>query len=469
MNKIRWTAWILDIVVAVLAVLSVACYFFGAYWTLQFSYQLPVKQLLTSLNMGDVELKKDGEIIETIPVSLGVDIETTLLFTAFNADVDQVVTQFLDTNVDKVVNQVMVVFDEYSKPLIQSVAKQMVKEEVHRQAKEIFRQNNTGITDEEVSERLAAANIDDEYIEETLDQLVDVIFSEDASIDTIGDQVIDTIDEVFEKLRTAGDEDFENIYLTEEDKEAVRESVGEALSEIADENGDINVDDFIDQMLLLAVQAMNGSANAGVGAIAVAAEEGSDSETPAIPAPADKEETRAQLKEELRKVIIGYLFGSGGEQTARYLLWVLYGLFGLFALSALAWCYILIKLLVKLLSNSRNNTVKLKAVIWLGWLPYFILVALPSLLLWLVNWLPATFPALAETEFFTSVLSFLGQGYSFSFASIGWIPALSAGICFAISIVFMVLRRKIKRHKDEPVQHDDKDYQREAATADDLQ
>lgn len=86
--------------------------------------------------------------------------------------------------------------------------------------------------------------MDEEYINQKTDALLDAIYAENATVDGVSQKAVETVEEVFEKLDESGVAEFQGAALTEENKEEIKNSIAEALSVIADENGNIDADDL---------------------------------------------------------------------------------------------------------------------------------------------------------------------------------------------------------------------------------
>lgn len=101
-----------------------------------------------------------------------------------------------------------------------------------------------------------------------------------------------------------------------------------------------------------------------------------------IQTPAD---SQAELEEEVRNLIYRYIPHDAKE--IGYVMIALYVIAALVLLSMIPWVYLFIKILFK--SFMKNPSVKLKAPILFGWLPFLLFMAIPNLAIFL---LPMLYP-----------------------------------------------------------------------------
>lgn len=398
--------WIFNAVVALMSLLAIACYFIGPVWEIDVKYPMSAEQLNrmigSSLSDYDVEIK------EGVELSVNIKIGMNVLISSLGSNSEATVQKIIDSNVDGITEQLHGTINTVADQVIKSAAGKIVSEKVHDQVKELL----PGESDEEINRKLEAAGIDDNYISKQTEDLVNSIFAEDASVDKISEQVIQTVEDVCDKLANSGDPSLSNAKVSDADKEKIQNTVKDALSSITESDGSINVNDYINNLIVEALRSMKGNGKSE-GRVALLAAESGNNEL--------KEEVRSTIKELIPESLVP-IFS-----------FVLIGVLGLVILSSLAWLYILIKLIVKLVTFPvAEPTVKLKLPIILGWLPYLILAAIPSLVFAFAPNLLATFNADLA-------------GLTLSFASIGWFALLSASICFVISIFYMVVRRASKK------------------------
>lgn len=414
MEKI--TVWLCNALVALLSILGIVCYFFGPVWRIGVSYHFTSEELAGMAgDTQNIDLK-DALGDEGLDAEFSLDLGVDSLFASLGSDADATVEKIVDENVDDIVAKLSGTLDHVARKVVQSVAKDVIRDKVHEQVSD-FLQKNTGsqYSDEEIQNKLARAGLGDDFIAEKTDLLFQVIYSEEKTdVDGIGDIVIDIVDETYEKLKT-NDEDFKDVSpLDDSQRNSIKEGVADALEEFALEDGTVDPDEILNRLLTEMLKKMNGTEAAQTnGVMPLAAQSASDDE----------------LKREFKTMIMNNL----PEELSAILVWVLRGALILLFLSAAAWIYTFVKVIFKFCTASTNPTVKLKLPILLGWLPFLILFCIPALAFWIIGMTPLT-----QSGGMLEILSRL----SASFYSIGWIALLCAGICFMISIFYMIVRKK---------------------------
>lgn len=460
----RLIVWCTNIVVAILCVLSITCYFYAAVWKVNVTYNLKPDALArfldgaTAVKNGNLELPmqdgKDPLVIplkEIIPVE-GEEINVTLQFgasylfksfAAFFGKDESLAKELVDQNVDHAVDQLAPRISTITKKVVKSVAKQTVKSEVKSQVKEFLKNSGEGSDyddDAVIEEKLQELGFEDSYVDEKMDELIESFYKEDATVDSVTQDVMNTVDEMYEEFQknTAGNAEYDGFELSDADKEEIKQNVEDVLSELADENGNINPDDIINKFL------QGGDIGDIIGGMTGGKESGSLGHSPLAlvadaPAsegePSDQNTESTDLTGTLRALVHQYI----PSEVYQYVSIALMAMAGLMFVSIIPWVYILVKLLVKLIKKDSNPTVKLALPIWLGWLFFLILVALPNIVMMFLpamSFLPA------------DVLATLAD-LSLSVTSITWITTISAILCFAISIFYIVMRRQFKKGGSE--------------------
>lgn len=454
MSGKRLAVWICNAVVAVLSILSILCYFFGPYWRFSATVTLTADMFqdmiddstggeeggespFKNLNVEEI-LGKDG-----VPLTIAFEIGTEDIFASISGDSAEVFAELVGKNVTQIVNDLKPTLMSVAKNAIKSVAKTTVKQQVHDNVKE-----QLGASDEEAQEKMDALGITDEYIDGKMDDIISAVFDSKSNVDDVANQIMSTVEDVFSDISnkatelSATDSSYESLVgteLSQQEKDDLRADVVDMLNEMASENGEIDPDALIDELLSKAMSGMNGSEvspakDTAVAHLAAEADGSDGASEGSGDGSANEEETAEDLETQIKNMLLEYT-----DQIGDYAQYVFLAMGGLMLLSMLAWFYILIKLLVKLIKRSPNPTVKLKCPIWLGWLPYLILVAIPGIALMFA---PTLLSGLGEgAGEATAMLSHI----KLSVSSISVIAMISAVICFGISIFYMVMRKKFKR------------------------
>lgn len=444
--------WICNAVVAVLSILSILCYFFGPFW--QFTAKISItetmlEEALQDVDTGEMEIDPK-EIMEdtfgegkTFDIRISFEIGTDDILSSIAGDSTAMVEGLIDKNVTMIIEGLRPDLMRLAKGVVKYAAKQTINDQVKTHMSNFLQKDEN---DSEVLQKMEQLGIMDE-IDGQMDVIIDKIFDPDATVDSVTDSIMDSLDVVYESIRDKAadlsetDDSYDilqDIQPNDADIENIRESVSSMLEQVATgEDGKINADQLLDNLLSQLLSSANESGEvapaedvAAVSRLAADGETG-DSTSPEDP---DVNETAESLEEQIRDLIMGYL----PEDTYAYFSYAFMAMAGLMFLSMLSWLYILIKLIVKLVKKAPNPTVKLKAPIWLGWLPYFLFVALPGIALMLLPMILPSFDVPAEAM---SVLN----SVRLSVSSISIIAMISAVVCFGISIFYMVMRKKFKK------------------------
>ncbi|MCH5162760.1 MAG: hypothetical protein J1G38_04650 [Clostridiales bacterium] len=425
----KLAVFICNIVVAVMCVLSVVSYFFAPFWKIDVSVTVNAETLQNmigdSLDFDAKEIVgKDG-----LTLDMSIKFETSVLFESYG-DEGAAVEALVDDNVALLVDQLADKLSTLAKNTVRYVTTYIVTHEVHSGIKALLSSSNPDISDEEVSERLAKIGITDEYIAAKTGEIIDEIFGEGSTLLDVCEDVITVVGEIYEMLAASDDPDLHVAALTEEDKESIRQNVKDTLNVFASENGNIAADEIISN--LLSGLMGDSSETNGDAEKAMAPYNANSSVTP---------EAKARLKTELRKFFLELI----PEDAYTAIAWVMRGMTFLYFFSSAWWVYILIKLGVKLLTGispavKANPTVKLKTVIWLGWLPFLIFGLVP---LFASGFLQGIIADALPAE-----MAAMKNSLSISFFSVGWVAGLFALICLGISIFYMIARKNLKESAD---------------------
>lgn len=387
------------------------------------------------------EVDLDEIVGDGIPLSLTVSVQTKdTIRSALGKDARQSVTELIENNVDKVVDELAPTFDEIAEKIVRSTAKSTVRDAVNEQVKNFLQNAGSEATDERVSELLKQAGVDEEYINQKTDALLDAIYAENATVDGVSQKAVETVEEVFEKLDKSGVAEFQGAALTEENKEEIKNSIAEALSVIADENGNIDADDLAANLILEMLRSSEDESEPAVAAM--------DFTTQETDSGSVEEDATEQLKAEVKQMIMEKLT----DETLDTIVLALRIVFGVLCFTAFTWAWLIVKMLFK--AFSRNPAIKLKLPIWLGWLPFLALVLLPMGAMLLVKAQPSFLVNLLGAEMMESLSTFFASA-SLSFSSAAWVAFAAAIALIILSIPYGIFRRRLKRAKREDLDEED--------------
>ena len=431
----RFTVFLFNILIALLSVAAVAALFFAPLWEIDVKYVMQKEVLEKILPEEAKEVDLDEIVGDGIPLSLTVSVQTKdTIRSAVGKDARQSVTELIENNVDKVVDELSPTFDEIAEKIVRSTAKTAVRDAVNEQVKNFLQNAGSEATDERVSELLNQAGVDEEYINQKTDALLDAIYAENATVDGVSQKAVETVEEVFEKLDESGVAEFQGAALTEENKEEIKNSIAEALSVIADENGNIDADDLAANLILEMLRSSEDESEPAVAAM--------DFTTQETDSGSVEEDATEQLKAEVKQMIMEKLT----DETLDTIVLALRIVFGVLCFTAFTWAWLIVKMLFK--AFSRNPAIKLKLPIWLGWLPFLALVLLPMGAMLLVKAQPSFLVNLLGAEMMESLSTFFASA-SLSFSSAAWVAFAAAVVLIILSIPYGIFRRSLKRAKRE--------------------
>lgn len=423
--KNKGVAFIFNVIITAICLASVLAYFVLPLWKVNVSCTLTSEMFrsITGESGENEELMKEiADELEKKPIDAAFDItlKTKTFLSSFASDGEKLVAEMVDYNAETLANQLSGTVKEVSKAAVRATAKNSLKETLKDGSAEYQWK-------------------DEETVNAELDKLTDALMKDDATVSSVSDAAADAIANVY-KSETGND-------MPEADKQAAKAEMEKMLKEVADENGNIDADKLITDMLAQMLSGNSGSGNNENGNGT-----GADKETAAATFTAAKTSTlfigtgeasgetagsggssgettgsgeadsMQVLKDSLTQAINEKI---GGQMNTFLLVMKITG--GVILFTLFTWAYIVLKILCK--AATANPVVKLKLPIWLGWLPFLILYAVPTGVIKLAG------SASAETA---AMLA----GMNFSFFTCGIVSALAA---LALIIAWVPYHRLIQR------------------------
>lgn len=435
---------ICNIFLALLCAFSIGCYFLFPFWQFSVNYTVDA-ETLNQLVGEAADIDTSSIFEDEVTLQIGFQIETIDLVNSFRSEQgEKTFKEIVNRNVNNIVKNLTDTLYSISKKLSLTITNSIVGQQVFDAAKGILRQLNPDITDDEINSRLDAIGINEEYFNKELQSLIDEIYNGGMSTEQIGNKVVESVRKTYEKVQLSTDDNLKTMTFTDENEAEIREKVNNMFSILADENGIVNPNELLAGLLLQALGVANDKSNNDSSdnqdeskddepiktSITLLSEETTDNGS----APSKSE----QLNEEISNMILGYVPNGSVD----IIMWILRILGVLFILSSLTWLYTFIKIIVKFIRPKKSPTVRLLLPILLGWLPYLLLVGIPSLALLLFK-LPYTANLLANI-IPAAIFEMVGN-LSLSLASAGIYAAISAGICLIVSFFYIAARRKAKK------------------------
>ncbi|HIU58970.1 MAG TPA: hypothetical protein IAC57_02600 [Candidatus Scatosoma pullistercoris] len=439
----RLAVFVCNILIVALSAAAILAHFLFPLWRVHIVFPIQEK-LLKEMLPEEMENLDVGEIVgDGIPVSVTLEIRTKEVFSSFADTGATAIESTIERNADSVVDQLIPVLEEVAEKALRAAAKQGVNDVLREQIRN-FLDPETSDTDARVEELIEKAGFDEEYINTAVDSLIDSIYAENATVDTVAEQALSCVENALEKLRETGEPEFEGATLTEEDKNKIRESTAEALSRVADENGSINMDQFVSSLLLGFLRSENSSgSDAAPEATLLSSESGNTSGESAGSSDGtgntagnsgDTEDAQTELKAEVKQ----FLLDKIPEGTAETIVTGLKIAGGILAFVLFTWAYLILKILFKLFA--KNPAIKLKLPIWLGWIPFLVLALIPGALFSLIA---SGNPAV--TAYLPADLLPYLESLEISFFSGGWVAFAAAIALILLSIPYSVFRRRLRR------------------------
>lgn len=425
--KRKGVAFIFNVIITAICLASVLAYFVLPLWKVNVSCTLTSEMFrsITGESGENEELMKEiADELEKKPIDAAFDItlKTKTFLASFASDGEKLVAEMVDYNAETLTDQLSGTVKEVSKTAVRATAKNSLKETLKDGSAEYQWK-------------------DEETVNAELDKLTDALMKDDATVSSVSDAAADAIANVY-KSETGND-------IPEADKQAAKAEMEKMLKEVADENGNIDADKLITDML---AQMLSGNSGSGNNENGDGNGTGADKETAAATFTAAKtsalfigtgeasgetagsggssgettgsneEDSMQALKDSLTQAINEKI---GGQMNTFLLVMKITG--GVILFTLFTWAYIVLKILCK--AATANPVVKLKLPIWLGWLPFLILYAVPTVVIKLAG------SASAETA---AMLA----GMNFSFFTCGIVSALAV---LALIIVWVPYHRLTQR------------------------
>ena len=439
----RKTVFYCNLAIIVLCILSIVSYFFLPFWKIEVDYTLTA-ETIQELFVDD-EATDDGEspldnpeglindvdftqILgeDGISLSVSLTLQTTDILSSLSKEPTEVVEKLLNENVHNLINQISGTLSQVVKVAVKTLVQTALKEGI-----KVELQGELGGLTEEQQAELNNAGLTDEYLSNQAAQLVDSIYEEGATAETVADSALNIIEDAMGKMQSTGNPDYADLVLSEENKAELREQLTEVFKTFETEDGTLNLENFttdfiLDMLAEESEESEESSETAAILATPLSAKPSSET--------AEEDEKVAQLREILTEKIMEALEGT--EETIVSVVKIIsYVILATFAI----WAFPILKILLKL--KRRNNSIKLGLPIWFGSIPYVVLCLIPTLALSLLNNPPAQ---LADMIGEVDVLS----GLNITFTSCSMVSFI-VGIVLAVFVLFFYApkRRALKRNR----------------------
>ena len=455
MKTIKHT--ILNLIVVAICFASILGYFFGplvdANVKLTFTEELASKVFTKPSDDASDEEKLSYTLItelakQNVSFNLSLKIGTDeLINCALSSGIDEtkkLLLNFTDSIAEHLGKEKK---GEIESAITKASVSTVVKMEIEKFAEEVGK---------EVEDILTDIGVNNEYVNQQTQTVLDAVKAEDATVDSVTDTVISVIDDVYDKLEDSSYAD-EVESLTPEEKEDLKQNVKDILSNIADENGNIDGEDLISTLLsqLMAQGETETDGENPEDEIPVSMPIRFNSAEESQPDPDESQilngesasdiktedsELVTTLKTEFAKIITDDVCSI----FKQILTIALYSL----AFSVAFWLWVVLKILFKITSD--NPLVKLRAPILFGWSPFIALYVVPTVFMNMLSAPPAFLVNLVGAETLSFVSSILGSGAA-AFTTSAVCAVVCAVVLFIFSLYYASIRRRLKKQlKNSP-------------------
>lgn len=359
-------AYVYNLIILLIAIASIVSLFLGTFWKADFSVtpdekimKDAFKDILTENNISEKDFEK---IIRDNPITanIGFSLEPkTLINSLIEKDGKAMVEGFITEQVDGIVDTLRPTL----KQLAKLAANTVVEAQIKSYKKSLMESN--GLTEEEIDAKFESVGINDSYVKTKTEELVDTVFVDNATPDTVANKVIDMVDEIVEKIKSNEEiaAELGDVEFTEADKAEAKEEIKKVLADFTDKNGNINFEAALAKLLRESMNK-NGENNENG--------ESENAKKAASILTASDEEKEEDLATTVKDFIMSYV----DDGTIDVLVIVLKVMAGILLVVAASWAYLIIKLIVRLFTRNQK-AVGLAVPRAFGWIPFTILVILP--------------------------------------------------------------------------------------------
>ena len=401
----RKKAFLCNMFIIALCLTSILAYFIMPFWRVNVKYTVTAETLESILptSSGDESNATDdilgnlniAELIDGgITLSLAIELQTADILGAMGPKADMLVKTILNNNVNSIIAQIDPVINDMVKKIVKTVVKDVFVSELKTKIKENLTEN---LTDEEITKELEEIGLSEEDIDQKANQLVDAVYAENATVESVVDETIDIVKDSIQNMQASGKEEYANVELTPEAEAELREQIASKLQDFTQEDGvTLDPEGFTADFLLDMLKESTETPPEDTARVSLAKPLSANSNLSA-----EEKDAKKELKELLTDKLME-LIGDAADIIATALNVICYVILFTF----FTWAYLIIKILAKL--KKPNNTIKLKLPIWLGSLPYIVLCLIPTVALKAASGaLPSELDALVITFSSCSIVSFI--------------------------------------------------------------
>lgn len=179
--------------------------------------------------MNKIDLNKT---FNGVRVDLSVSLNTLDILSSLTeisggneAELPSAITSIIDANVNQITAAVTSQMGNIVAEVAPQIITDVVSDQLYTAVNQELQTSMPNATEEETKELLAQVGIDNEYIATVADEAVQVIYAENASIESVTEFAITTAEEVCKKLQQSDNEQLSSIEFTPEMEETLRETI----------------------------------------------------------------------------------------------------------------------------------------------------------------------------------------------------------------------------------------------------
>lgn len=426
-------AYVMNAIIAVIAIVSIAMLFLMSFWTLDLSLKID-GNLVDAMGLeesmgssgegstgssGSSEGSVDPSMAETVnelkkalnddPVIVSIKLDLTssmLIGSLISTDSVATVEDFVTAQVGVIMEGLQPAFDSLQTVVVKVGAKAAISGAKKSLFAELSEEDS-----QKVETALSEVGLTDSYIDETVENLMESLKT-NPNIGSVASEITDIVEDVIDKVFEAVDKENSQIadllgedlaeYATmspedkqnaiDEIKTGIREELPQTLSDslreigLVDEEDNVNIESLFTELIASMMEGGNQgntepyNAPSYSAAPALGEGESSSSSAPSSGAGSTGSGTTEENKQTLEEMISEMLMQNlATEEVVLSILLVLKSLALILLITAAAWVYLLVKLLVKTLF-CKNKTVGLFIPRHIGWIAFVVFVGIPFIL-----------------------------------------------------------------------------------------
>ena len=357
---------------------------------------------------------------EEIDFSIGFGVKTSdVLASLFSSDLGFMKDSLAD-NAAQIADDLAKKAGKLIKPAAAAAAKCVILSELDR-----LLEDSGG----EIKAMMKQCGIDNKWIEGRLQDVIDMVNDENATVSSVTDTIMSITDDAVRKVLEAQHTEEADRALEEyfESRGDIVDELRESLKNIADDDEKVSFDTLISDLV---EGALSGSDKAG------------NPDEATLDTLASKSSVDLKNSKNTLEDVIVSMLDDVPQDTANTVVITVKALAAILVLTMFTWLYLIIKIAVKF--AGPNPGIKIWLPIVFGWWPFVLLTAIP--------WCAMTFSksilsgTLGESGVPDAAQNALGllENANFTFFSGSFVAALAALALLLLSFIYVSKRKKMK-------------------------